>query len=123
MSRSCDTTPLMDRRRFLLTSLARAVAAPHAAMAQERGRVPRVSVLGPRTRADAAPFVDGFLRGLRERGWVDGKNTGLEYRFADGQYDRLPDRPLPASARGSRGPAQVQTVVRTCLWDTSAPSG
>ena len=83
--------PAMDRRRFLLTSLAGALAAPLAAMAQERGRVPRVGVLGPRTRADAAPFVDGFLRGLRERGWVDGKNIGLEYRFADGQYDRLPD--------------------------------
>jgi putative ABC transport system substrate-binding protein len=63
----------MDRRRFLLTSLSGALAAPLAAEAQERGRVPRVGVLGPRTRADAAPFVDGFLRGLRERGWVDGK--------------------------------------------------
>jgi len=82
---------LMDRRRFLLTSLAGAVAAPLAAMAKEQGRVPRVGVLAPRTRADAAPFVDGFLRGLRERGWVDGKSIGLEYRFADGQYDRLPD--------------------------------
>ena len=60
----------MDRCRFLLTSLARAVAAPHAAMAQERGRVPRVGALGPRTRADAAPFVDGFLRGLRGAGWT-----------------------------------------------------
>jgi ABC-type uncharacterized transport system substrate-binding protein len=81
----------MDRRRFLLTAVAGAFLAPLAAMAQELGKIPRVGFLGPRTRADAAPFVDGFLQGLRERGWVDGKNVGLEYRFADGQYDRLPD--------------------------------
>jgi ABC-type uncharacterized transport system substrate-binding protein len=81
----------MDRRRFLLTAVAGAFLAPLAAMAQELGKIPRVGFLGPRTRADAAPFVDGFLQGLRERGWVDGKNVRLEYRFADGQNDRLPD--------------------------------
>jgi putative ABC transport system substrate-binding protein len=50
-----------------------------------------VGLLGPRTHSDSARFVDGFLEGLRERGWVDGKSIALEYRFADGQYDRLPD--------------------------------
>jgi putative ABC transport system substrate-binding protein len=67
------------------------LAAPLAAEAQEAGKGPRVGFLGPRTRADAAPYLDAFLIGLREIGWVEGKNIFIEYRWAEGRPERLPD--------------------------------
>src|SRR5262249_714287 len=67
------------------------LASPFAAGAQKPGKIPRVGNLGPRSRSDAAPFVDACLQGMRELGWVDGKNIAIEYRFADGRLDRLPD--------------------------------
>ena len=39
----------------------------------------------------ARPFVDAFLQGLRELGWMEGQNIAIEYRFAEGRLDRLPD--------------------------------
>jgi putative tryptophan/tyrosine transport system substrate-binding protein len=80
---------VIERRTFLAGWLA-LVAAARIVEAQEPARVPRVGFLGPRTRSDGAPFVDGFLQGLRELGWMDGKKFAIEYRFADGEYDRLP---------------------------------
>jgi putative ABC transport system substrate-binding protein len=68
-----------------------ALAAPLAAEAQQPGKVPRVGFLGPRSRLDGAPFVNAFLQGLRELGWVEGQNIAIEYRFAEGRLDRLPD--------------------------------
>src|SRR6266481_338778 len=67
------------------------LAAPLAAEAQVPGKVPRVGFLGPRTRADAAPYLDAFLLGLRETGWVEGKNIFIEYRWAEGRQERLPE--------------------------------
>jgi putative ABC transport system substrate-binding protein len=82
----------VDRRRFLLTSLAGALAAPLAtAAAQPPEKVPRVGFLGPRTRSDDAGVTDAFLQGLRELGWVEGKTIVIEYRWAEGRPDRLPD--------------------------------
>ena len=57
--------PGMDRRRFLLTSLAGALAAPVDAGAQQADKVPRVGVLG----AVDGPGWAGFRQGLRELGW------------------------------------------------------
>ena len=79
----------MDRRAFLATL--GLLAAPRAAGAQEPGRKPVIGFLGPRTRADAAPYLDAFLLGLREIGWVEGKNIFIEYRWAEGRSERLPD--------------------------------
>jgi putative ABC transport system substrate-binding protein len=81
----------MERRAFLGVIAGGILAAPIAGDAQEAGKIPRVGFLGPRTRADARPFSDAFLRGLRDLGWVDGKNIAIEYRFAEGRLDRLPD--------------------------------
>jgi putative ABC transport system substrate-binding protein len=67
------------------------LAVPLGGDAQEPGKVPRVGFLGPRSRSDGAPFLDAFLQGLRELGWVEGQNIALEYRFAEGRLDRLPD--------------------------------
>jgi putative tryptophan/tyrosine transport system substrate-binding protein len=72
----------MDRRRFLLTSLAGAVAAPLAAAAQERANVPRVGVLGPGGASEMLKVQrEPFEQGLRELGWKPGINVLLEYRY------------------------------------------
>jgi putative tryptophan/tyrosine transport system substrate-binding protein len=73
---------------MLLVTLG-ALVAPLEGDAREAGKVPRVGSLGPRTRADGAPFLDAFVRGLRDLGWVEGKNIAIEYRWAEGRSDRL----------------------------------
>jgi putative ABC transport system substrate-binding protein len=79
----------MDRRRFLLTSLAGTVIPPLAARAQQAAKVYRIGVMfvgsaGPHV------YLDAFRHGLRELGWTEGKNIELEVRAADGKYERLP---------------------------------
>jgi putative ABC transport system substrate-binding protein len=65
--------------------------APIDGDAQESGKVARVGSLGPRNRADGAPYVNAFLQGLRDLGWVEGKNIVIEYRWAEGRSERLAD--------------------------------
>jgi putative ABC transport system substrate-binding protein len=80
----------MDRRRFLLTSLAGALAAPLAAEAQQAGKVYRVAFLGNSSAALEANLVGPFREGLRELGYVEGQNIVIEYRWAEGEYERFP---------------------------------
>ena len=81
----------MNRRRFLLTSLAGALAAPLSVEAQQARKVYRVGYLGnfPPT-ATFAPVIAAFVAGLREYGYVEGVNLKLEYRYAAGRTDTLP---------------------------------
>ena len=79
----------MDRRRFLLTSLAGAFSAPLAAEAQRQGTIPRVGVLDPGPRLRLSPCLPAFQQGLRDLGYVEGQNIAIEYRYAEGQPDRL----------------------------------
>jgi putative ABC transport system substrate-binding protein len=76
----------MDRRRFLLTSLAGALAAPLAAEAQPA----RIGFLSAGTLADSTA-IDSFRQGLRERGYVEAQNVVIEFRGAAGKYERLPE--------------------------------
>ena len=80
----------MDRRRFLLTSLAGALAVPLAAQAQQTDNVYRIGFLGNSTAALEANLVGPFREGLRELGYVEGRNVLIEYRWAEGKYDRFP---------------------------------
>ena len=80
----------MDRRRFLLTSLAGAFAVPLASGAQQEPRMFRIGVVSP-ISANPNPTVDALRQGLRELGYVEGKNIVLETRFAEGRTDRLPE--------------------------------
>ena len=80
----------MDRRRFLLTSLAGALAAPLAAEAQQAGRMYRIGYLGEGT-LEYALVLDETLRELGNLGYVEGRNLVVERRFAAFKYDRLPD--------------------------------
>src|SRR5262249_5296542 len=81
--------PAMDRRHFLLTSLAGALAAPLGAGAQ-RPTMPVIGYLSQRSPTDSASIVAAFRQGLKEMGFVEGQNVVIESRFAEGQIDRLP---------------------------------
>ena len=79
----------MDRRAFLGTLAGGLLAAPLAAEAQPAGRMPRIGYLGTRTPSDFG--LDAFRQGLGELGWVENQNIVIDYRFAEGKFDRLPD--------------------------------
>src|SRR5262245_55561450 len=81
----------MDRRRFLLTSLAGVVAAPLAAEAQRvSGALPRVGYLGAGRAFNSPYLVEAFRDGLRELDYIEGQGVLIEYRWAEQRYDRLP---------------------------------
>ena len=63
--------------------------APLAAEAQQPGKVPRIGYLGL-NRAAYPDLVEAFLQGLRDLGYVEGRNVVIEYRDAEGKFERLP---------------------------------
>lgn len=67
------------------------LAAPLAAEAQQAGKVYRIGYLSAPTRASVEQVLQAFLRKLRELGWVEGQNLIIEYRWAEGKVERLPD--------------------------------
>ncbi len=75
-----------------LVVMAFAIPAPaHPAGAQQGGKVPRVGFLAPGSAETDASLAQAFSEGLREHGWVDGQNIAIEYRWALGKLDRLPE--------------------------------
>ena len=79
----------MKRREFI-TLIGSVAAWPLAARGQETG-VPVVGYLDPGNRAAHAELILAFRAGLAEEGYVEGRNVAIEYRWAEAQYDRLPE--------------------------------
>ena len=66
------------------------LTASRAAEAQQAGKVYRIGYLSAPTRASVEQGLQAFLRTLRELGWIEGQNLVIEYRWADGNIERLP---------------------------------
>ena len=80
----------MKRREFI--SLVGAAAAwPLAAPAQQVGKTPQIGYLGVSSPSMEPHYVEAFRQKLRELGHVEGRNIAIEYRWAEGQDDRLPN--------------------------------
>ena len=78
----------MKRREFITLLGGTAVAWPLAAHAQQPMLV--IGFLDLGSPGGTALRVSGFLKGLREIGYIDGQNLAIEYRWAEGQFNRLP---------------------------------
>lgn len=78
----------MSRREFI-TLLSAAAAWPIGVCAQQTA-MPVIGFLGSRGPGDDPHLLDAWRRGLKQAGYVDGRNVAIEYRFAESRYDRLP---------------------------------
>jgi len=78
------------RRRDFIILLAGAMGGRPSAVRGQQKAMPMVGYLNPASPGPAAPFTAAFRRGLSDAGYVEGQNLTIEFRFAEGHYDRLP---------------------------------
>ena len=116
------------KRRALLASLA---LAPWLARARQ-GRIQRIGFLGLTSPAAIASSLDGLRAGLREHGYVEGKTCVIEYRFAQGRYERLDalavelaqlkvDVLLSQGTNGTRAAMRATTTIPIVMAGISDP--
>jgi ABC-type uncharacterized transport system substrate-binding protein len=79
------------RRREFITHLGAVTAWLLAARAQQTGKMSRIGYLGSSSPSLEPHYVEAFRQKLRDLGHVDGENIVIEYRWAEGQDDRLPN--------------------------------
>ena len=81
-----------NRRKLIVTLSMSAIAIPLSSFAQSQpAKVHRIGILSAETPSSLAGRMDALRAGLRDLGYVEGKNIVIEFRGAEGNYDRLPD--------------------------------
>src|SRR5262245_62601160 len=108
----------IQRRKFLAT-LGGAVACPLAARAQQPA-MPVIGFLNSASPDGYAPMVAAFRQGLKETGYIEGQNVAIEYRWAGGQYARVPAlaaelvrRQVAVIVANSPGVQAVKAAIKT----------
>ena len=105
------------KRRAFMTLVVSAAAWPLAARAQAAGR-PVIGYIGFGSLQNSVPYLDAFRRGLDETGFIEGQNVLIEYRWLEGQYDRMSElaadlvrREVAVIATPGTPPASVLVVM------------
>ncbi len=81
----------MISRRQVVLAFGASFLAPLASFAQQQSKVWRIGFLGTVSASGWAPQVEALREGLRDLGYTEGKNIVIEYRWAEGKYERLPE--------------------------------
>jgi putative tryptophan/tyrosine transport system substrate-binding protein len=109
------------RRRYFIAAIAGVAAAwPLAARAQQQA-LPTIGFLSGASSGNYQPFVTAFKEGLKRTDYVEGRNVAIEYRWAEGQFDRLPklaadvvdDRPTMIVASGNAAAVAAKKATAT----------
>ena len=85
---------MISRRQVVLAIGAGALTVRHSSFAQQQSKVWRIGFLAARSRSTTSNpdvYYDAFVQEMRALGYVEGQNLEIEWRFADGKYDRLPN--------------------------------
>ena len=104
------------RRRELLALLGSAIVRPGAAGAQP---VPTIGYLSTLSEMQVTPQLAAFRRGLAEAGFVEGRDVAIEYRWAQGDYERLGGMAKELVQRPVSRPRRRHTRFRSFSWSAS----
>jgi len=110
------------------------VVSGFVAQAQQSTKIPRIGYLTGVSLSADSPRFEGFRQGLRELGYVEGKNIVIEYRYAEGKLDRLPalaaelvrlkvDIIVSAGATGTRAAKEATTTIPIVMAQDPDPVG
>jgi putative ABC transport system substrate-binding protein len=105
----------MTKKLFLSASAVLILVLSASADAQQSAKIPRIGILVTNSPSTIAARIDAFLQGLRELGYVEGKNIVVEFRSGEGKLDRLPALAaelvrLNVDVILAAGPADTRTV-------------